>query len=149
MKKTLFLIAITTAVFFMTTEAKAQSNAIGLRTALIGVGYELSYQRYLSKNRLEFDLGLHQDSGVSIAGLYQWIVSLGAEGLNWYAGAGTHFGVHEETFMLGVAANAGIEYNFRRFPIQLSLDYRPTYYLIPSEADIYTKDLAVGIRYRF
>lgn len=139
-------------------------NAIGLRLGdNDGFGGEISYQRGLSENkRLEFDLGWrnsdHHDA-IKLVGLHQWVWNIEG-GFNWYAGAGAGVGSwswdhpgggdSSNTYIL-LAGDIGIEYNFQEAPIQLSLDFRPEFYLGDSHDgfDTFGPDIALGIRYRF
>jgi hypothetical protein len=46
------------------------------------------------------------------------------------------------------AGQIGLEYNFN-IPLQLSLDYRPGFYLVPAGHGGAWEGAALGIRYRF
>jgi len=141
-------------------------NALGLRLGdNDGFGGEISYQRGMgSNNRLEFDLGWRNSKDVDafkLVGLYQWIWNIDG-GFNWYAGAGAGVGSwsynkngfkDSGSFVLA-AGDIGIEYNFQEAPIQLSLDFRPEFYLNNSGDNQFREndfgpDIALGIRYRW
>jgi len=150
------LVLALVAVVAMALSANAQNN-LGVRIGG-GQGYdaELSWQHGLGGNRLELDLGWHGDDGwtaISLTGIYQWTGEIGS-GFGWYAGFGAHVGfwnydvVDDSDIALALAGQAGIEYNFNAVPIQLSLDIRPRFYLIP-DTDFHWGDIAFGIRYRF
>jgi len=163
MKKNIFLASM---LFGIAIGAQAQNfskNAIGLRLGSNdGFGTEISYQGRLSaNNRLELDLGWrsnNNEDNLKIAGIYQWVWNLDG-GLNWYAGIGGGAGSwryndnngndYNGTFAF-VAADLGIEYNFD-FPLQLSLDIRPEFYLNSGSYvdDNYGTDVALGVRYTF
>ena len=146
--------------------AQAQNiskNALGLRLGSNdGFGTEISYQARLSaKNRLELDLGWRNnkyEDNIKIAGIYQWVWNLDG-GLNWYAGLGGGAGtwryndndfVNDNGTFAFVAGDLGIEYNFD-FPLQVSLDVRPEFYLNSRSYvdNNYGTDVALGVRYRF
>ncbi len=152
--KKLFLALV--AVFVLSMTANAQNN-LGVRLGG-GQGYnaELSWQHGLGSNRLELDLGWHGDDGYTdfnLTGIYQWTGEIGS-GFGWYAGIGAHVGywnydaINDSDIALALAAQAGIEYKFNAIPIQLSLDIRPRFYLIP-DTDFHWGDIALGIRYCF
>jgi len=141
-------------------------NALGLRLGdNDGFGGEISYQRGMgSNNRLEFDLGWRNSKDVDafkLVGLYQWVWNIDG-GFNWYAGAGAGVGSwsynkngfkDSGSFVLA-AGDIGIEYNFQEAPIQLSLDFRPEFYLNNSGDNQFREndfgpDIALGIRYRW
>lgn len=149
--KKLFLTAMFIATIFSSTNAQDVSKAIGAR---LGMGAEFSYQHALSDaNRLEFDLGLGgwDHGGFSLSGLYHWVFNID-NGLNWYVGPGAQIGSvwskNEYAFGIGIAGQIGIEYNFD-FPLQLSLDWRPSWSIIPSGHGFGYDGVAVGVRYRF
>lgn len=142
-------IAIVAAALCFAAVASAQPKAIGLR---IGYGAEISYQHTLGgSNFLEADLGwaLGQNGGLDLGLSYDFTVApLGP--LNFYVGpsAQAWLGFGENTvFGLGVGAQIGLEYTFS-FPLQLSLDWRPTFFFIPGTAFGWNS-IALGIRYTF
>jgi len=136
----------------------AQKNAIGLR---FGNGGEISFQTALgSANRLELDLGLNNwnnnsgYAGFGLTGTYQWVWGLDklAPGFKWYLGLGPQLGSWNTNsysgFALGIVGQVGLEYNFK-IPLQLSLDYRPGWYVLPSNYGGIYDGIALGIRYKF
>ncbi len=158
MKRILFLFSF---VLIGSFAAEAQSSAIGLRFGgLRGVGAEISYQQAMgSSNRLEVDLGWNFSDGydaIGVVAIYQWVWPINAfpQGFNWYAGVGADAGYWnyendaiDSDFAVGIDGQIGIEYNFD-FPLQISLDWRPRFLLIP-DTDFGDGDLALGLRYKF
>jgi hypothetical protein len=159
MKKTLLFAFLLLGTVF----AQAQDiskNALGLRLGdNDGFGGEVSYQRGLSsETRLEVDLGWRNSNhvdAIKIAALHQWVWNIDGA-FNWYAGVGgglaswsveKKYGNDSGTAIFG-AGDIGIEYNFD-VPIQLSLDFRPEFYLNDDFRDDIGADIALGIRYRF
>ncbi len=135
------------------TEAQTNNKAIGLRG---GWGTELSYQQPLTGGtRFELDLGLPgwKYSGIVLTGVHQWVMNIDG-GLDWYAGLGGQVGTirwnknEDSGFGLGLAGQIGLEYNFP-IPLQLSLDWRPTWYILPAGSPFGYEGVALGIRYRF
>lgn len=168
MKKIIFSAFMLIGLAFGTQAQDISKNALGLRLGdNDGFGGEVSYQRGLSKNnRLELDLGWRNSNNVDaikLVGLYQWVWNIEG-GFNWYAGVGAGLGSWSYdgpgnpdndggTFILA-AGDIGIEYNFDEAPIQLSLDFRPEFYLNNSgdnkwREDNFGPDIALGVRYRF
>ena len=155
MKKILLLAAVILTCSFA---ANAQTgngykNAIGVRGAW---GAEVSYQRYIAPaNRLEGTLGINR-YGFSVEAVHQWMFEIPANTSGvwqWYAGAGAGLGAWNSKdvkggFCLGALGQIGIEYNFAKVPLQLSVDYRPGFYLIP-ETVFDWSGFALGIRYCF
>ena len=156
--KKLFIAIV--AIFAMSTVASAQIQDLGVRFGGgQGYGAELSAMWGLGGNRLETDLGWssgENHSSISFAGIYQWTGEIGS-GFGWFAGVGARLAMwswdtpvngHDSDFALALVGQAGIEYNFDAIPIQLSLDIRPNFWLIPN-TDFHWGDIALGIRYRF
>ena len=162
--KKLFLLSVTVFAFVFSSHAQdIADNAIGLRLGdSDGLGAEVSYQRALGdNNRLEIDLGWRDGTnydGFKLAGLYQWVWGLDG-GFNWYAGAGGGLGswshnqnnLNDNGVFIVATGDIGIEYNFQQAPIQLSLDYRPEFYINSDNyrKDNYGSDIALSVRYRF
>jgi hypothetical protein len=131
-------------------QAQSIGKAIGVR---FGYGGEISYQQPLGNaNRLELDLGLNY-YGFGLNGIYQWVWNLSslAEGFNWYAGIGAGVGSYNyysgSPLNIALLGQVGIEYNFN-IPLQLSLDYRPGFYLLNGFYPTYD-GICLGARYRF
>lgn len=166
MKKLILSAFMLLGLAFSAQAQDISKNALGLRLGdNDGFGGEISYQRGMgSNNRLEFDLGWRNSKDVDafkLVGLYQWVWNIEG-GFNWYAGVGAGVGSwsydkngfsDSGTFVLA-AGDLGIEYNFQEAPIQLSLDFRPEFYLNNSgdnqfREDDFGPDIALGIRYRW
>lgn len=149
------IIIAVVAIFTMTTMANAQIENLGIRGAFgAGSGCELSAQWGMGGNRLETDLGYAGGKNwgyLNLSGIYQWKGEFGS-GFGWFAGVGANLGLYNGTdpdhdgFGLGIAAQAGLEYNFS-IPLQLTLDIRPGWSLIGYSGFDY--GIALGIRYRF
>ncbi len=122
MKKILLVAAL---VLGFAAAAVAQPRAIGLRGTLTGA--EISYQHTLNANFIEADLGI-SSGALSLAGIYNFNLAQFGNGFNVYAGPGADLVAGKGVFMVGVAGQVGLEYNFDphfNVPIQLSLDLRP------------------------
>ena len=166
MKKIILSAFMLVGLAFSTQAQDISKNALGLRLGNNdGFGGEVSYQRGFSKsNRLELDLGWRNSKNVDafkLVGLYQWVWDID-KGFNWYAGVGggigswryDQSGISEHGTILLAAGDLGIEYNFQEAPIQLSLDFRPEFYLNNTGSNQFREnsfgpDIALGVRYRF
>lgn len=155
--KKLFLALV--AVFALSMTVNAQNN-LGVRVGdFETLGAELSWQHGLGSNQLELDLGWHSGenyAAFSLTGIYQWkgdIASWGFGTLGWYAGVGANLGMwfnditDDSEFALAIAGQAGLDLRFS-FPIQISLDIRPRFEILPN-TDFHWSDVAFGIRYCF
>ena len=123
--------------------ASAQPKALGLR---VGYGAELSYQHNVGENFIEADLGLESFKNLGIAATYNFNIAQFGEGFNFYAGPGIGLGMGE-TLSVGIAGQAGIEYNFSEAPVQVSLDVRPYFDFVGVGLVGWYPHL--GVRYRF
>ncbi len=141
------IIVILAALVSFAVVASAQPRALGVRA---GYGAELSYQHTLgAENFLEVDAGWWQN-GLSVAAAYDFSVApVGPFG--FYAGPAAHMvlvnGEESSDLGLGVGAQLGLEYIFP-FPLQISLDWRPMFNLIPSTGFGWNS-IALGLRYAF
>ena len=149
--------------------AVAQPRAIGLN---LGTGNGISYQHSLGEANM-LDVAVQVPvltEGLGLGGIvtYDWINPFGTaipwdyQGTwNWYLGVGGSAGVYgllsteyANHWYAGVAGHVGIEYQFW-FPLQLSLDLRPTIG-VDNTADklgfglggIYS-GISLGVRYLF
>ena len=150
MKKILVVLA---AVLGMTVVAAAQPRAIGVRA---GYGAELSYQHTLgAQNFAEIDLGW--SVGAFNAGLAYDFQVCPVGPFNFYAGPQAYIGFGGYTdadgktasqLWAGVGAQLGLEYCFEQIPLQLSLDWKPSFNLVPATGFGW-QGIALGIRYLF
>ena len=150
-------VVLSLVLFASVIAVSAQPRAIGGRFTY---GLEASYQHgFGERNMLQADLGLTGlGHGLQLTGIYNWVFPISSwqhEGSwNWYVGPGAGLGLgFGSYFYLGLAGMIGIEYNFK-FPLQLSLDFRPVIGLGFSSSDMlfhggWYNGPALGIRYKF
>lgn len=166
MKKSLILTTILALV--CVGSAIAQPRAIGVN---IGSGIGISYQHSFGEtNMLDVAANvpiLFQGLGIGGVVTYDWINPFGTavtwthQGQwNWYLGVGAAGGMYglfsteaANVWHVGVAGHVGIEYQFW-FPLQLSLDWRPTIGIAGDNGiDFNTNGLydgiTLGVRYLF
>lgn len=114
--------------------SNAQPRALGARIGAEGI--EMSYQHKIrNRNFIEAGLGSEFGSfeGFKATGTYNFIyarpawTSRGYWGL--YTGPGVSLGCLDNKFLIAISAQAGMEYTFW-FPLQLSIDLRPSYGLL-------------------
>lgn len=168
------IIKVVTVVFclisFAVSAQEVSNNAIGLRLGdSDGFGVEISYQRRIQRtNRLEIDLGWRDSreyNAFKTVGIYQWVLPIDG-GFNWYFGPGAGMGIvdfsqdpydydedyhyHDDGLFIFAAGDIGIEYNFK-FPLLISLDFRPEIGLIGYQdfSDSFNFDIGIGVRYQF
>ena len=150
------LLAIAVALTAFVAVAAAQPRALGVRfgsaSYAAGYGAELSYQHGLgTTNFIEVDLGW---SSVGINGTASWdyVIAEFGGGFNFYAGPGANLGMYNtpdgSKFAVGALAQVGLEYQFGTIPFNVSLDWRPTYYVVPGTF-FSPSGVALSFRYRF
>ena len=135
--------------------AAAQPRAVGVK---FGWGLEASYQHSFGANFLEANLGLNQFNSIDGSVVYNFMIAQPSwtDRGEWgfYAGPGAavgmSFGTNETDGYLHLAAAGmvGLEYTFW-FPLQLSLDLRPTLGYGFNYGFHWSVMPALGVRYRF
>lgn len=130
MKQTKFLLA-SIMLFSIAITASAQSN---YKTA-VGVKFypgALSIKHFVSdKNAIE-GLAYFFDRGLRVTGLYEIHNNIeGVNGLLWYVGPGIHISSYNAKNFggvgLGVDGVLGLDYKIQSAPINLSLDWQPSF----------------------
>ena len=158
MKKLIFTLLAGVALITMsTTDASAQDykNAIGGR---FGTANGISFKTGLSKGAmLELIADFRNNRNTDyfkLTGLYEVYKPInGAQGLNFYYGAGASIGSYRVKGFDGdvyLAANGvlGLDYKFSDVPFNLSLDWVPSLELTP-DAHFNGGNLGLGIRFTF
>ena len=146
------LLAIAVALTAFVAVAAAQPRALGVRFGSPsfnpGFGAELSYQHGLgTTNFIEFDLGW-STAGINGTASWDYILAEFGGGFDFYAGPGANLGLVGDYFFVGALAQVGLEYQFGTIPFNVSLDWRPTFYLVP-ETRFSPSGVALSLRYRF
>ena len=161
MKRTLLILCI----LALGTSSYAQPRSAGLRLGITGV--EASYQHTMQKNQfiegefgLDYGYNMSGAPGIKATGIYNfiWAHPAWTNKGKWalYAGPGASMGwVHDQShikigneivpfensgFMLGFCAQVGLEYTFW-FPLQISLDIRPTIAMHVNSSHSYTNPI--------
>ncbi len=102
-------------------------TAIGIK----GVPFAVTWKNFSSKRNRAVEFLADFNDGFRLTGLYEWHGNLNGDGnVKWYIGLGAHGGYYkdnEEGTMVGLDAVGGLDYKFRRLPINLSLDWQPSY----------------------
>ena len=142
------LTIIIVALLLGAVAAVAQPKAIGVRGGLFGSAFngEISYEHWLTifdndYDFLEAELGVFANNGFKATAMYNFTLAFPefTDRGEWalYAGPGAVVGygtgVNKDgeavaAPFFGAAAQLGMEYTFW-FPLQLSVDFRPTFML--------------------
>lgn len=144
MKNIFVLLLVVAASFFAGNAAYGQdyNSAIGLR---LGYPTSLSYKKFISDGAaVEGILGFRSNSigwrWIAIGAAYQVHNPISAvSGLQWYYGGGASAYIWsfddspvyegESSFSFGLQGYLGLDYKFAGAPINLSLDWVPTFFI--------------------
>lgn len=140
MRKAILLTAVIALFTIFNASAQKRSSSYSGQsyTTALGVKFypgAISLKHFISdKNALE-GLGYFWNRGFRFTGLYEIHGNInGAPGLKWYIGPGAHIGVYNTKYdndkggsFFGVDGVLGLDYKFRDAPINLSLDWQPSF----------------------
>lgn len=129
------------------------SSALGIK---ISSGAAISYKKFLSaKNALEAN-AMYFKEGVRLVALYEFhFYNIeGLPGLGWYVGPGAHVGFWRNTYKnkynstgdVGIDGVIGLDYRIKGLPINLSLDWQPSYSIL-GNAGLQPQYGGLAIRY--
>lgn len=169
MKKQVKIFGLIVAFVSIAAIANAQPRAVGVN---LGTGLGISYQHAFGEaNMLDVAANIPMlVEGFGVGGIvtYDWIDPFGATvpwnnkgEWHWYMGVGGSGGAYglfskeaANYWYAGVAGHFGIEYDFW-FPLQLSLDWRPTIGVDNTAGKVgfglggLYSGITLGVRYKF
>lgn len=161
MKKLIFTLAIMFACFAAYSQANYKS-AIGLR---LGYPASISFKTFLNEsNALEAYVGFRRWSYVNyvnIGALYEVHNAFAnVEGLSWYYGGGAnvYFWNYDDVYFtddynslnVGISGCLGLDYKFANAPVNLSVDWVPTFVIGDAYYGGFRGDAgALSVRYTF
>jgi hypothetical protein len=138
MRKSL-LLSIILCGFLLSQGQSRSTNSSSYRNAL-GVKFYpggITYKHFFSGGNNAGELiGYFWNRGFRITGLYEIHGNIeGAAGLKWYIGPGVHIGFydyynrnnHIDGTYFGVDGVLGLDYKFNGAPINMSLDWQPSF----------------------
>ena len=111
------------------TDGQSYQTALGVK---VWDGGGISFKHFVNgNNALEF-IGYFWNRGTRITGLYEIHGPIkDAEGLKWYIGPGAHIGFYNSKYgngsFIGVDGVLGLDYKFNGAPINISLDWQPSF----------------------
>ena len=139
--KKMFIVAIR---LLGISAVQAQSMGSDYKTALGFKVYPgaISIKHFTKSNVAIEGLGYFWNYGSRITGLYEFHGNVnGAPGLKWYAGPGAHIGFWNDKWKneysnrdngvaIGIDGVLGLDYKIKGAPINLSIDWQPSFNLI-------------------
>ena len=143
MKRWYLALFFTGIISFSMTAQDAYVHAVGLRLGpLAGV----SYKRFIGvPSVVEGIFGYNYNHNtVSLTGLYEHHFFVNYK-VNLFAGGGPTLAAKKDEFQLNMEAIAGVEYTFENFPLNFSLDYKPSYHILQNK--LFFNEFALSIRY--
>lgn len=123
------------ALVIVAQAANAQNTSSSYRTAL-GVKFypgAISIKHFVNDKAALEGLASFWKGGVRITGLYELHYPLlDVDGLQWYVGPGAHIGFYDDkyyggTTFIGVDGVLGVDYKIPGAPLNLSLDWNPSF----------------------
>lgn len=155
------IILTLTLVIFIAVFAEAQdyNTGVGLR---LGFSNGLTVKHFISDRTALEGLLSTRWRGFEITGLFEvHNPAFDVERLNWYFGGGAHIGFWNGDYtydrwgdagtnytVVGVDGIIGIEYNFEEFPLNVGLDWKPSFNLT-GFSGFWGDGGALSIRYIF
>jgi len=155
--KKIFLLA--SVLLFALPFLQAQNrgaNSSSYTTALgvkVWDGGGISIKHFVSDNNALEGIGYFWTQGVRITGLFEIHGPIsGTTGLKWYVGPGAHIGFYNTKFgngsFAGIDAVLGLDYKFKGVPINMSLDWQPSFEFGDNRGFVGSWG-GLGIRYTF
>ncbi|RXK60890.1 hypothetical protein ESA94_10560 [Lacibacter luteus] len=131
--KKLFLAILLSSAFYVAQAQNETANSPEYKTAIgakLWTGGGVSIKTFIKDNNaLEF-IGFFDRYGTRITGLYEIHGNLSSEGaLKWYVGPGAHVGLYKGITAVGIDGVVGIDYKFTNMPLNLALDWQPSFEL--------------------
>jgi hypothetical protein len=142
--KKLLTAAVVVCTLLTSTEGFSQAMGSSYQTAL-GVKFwpgAISIKHFTSPKVALEGLGYFYNDGFRFTGLYEIHGNINdVPGLKWYAGPGAHIGFwndkwktnnpgREGGIAIGVDGVIGLDYKIRNAPLNLSLDWQPSFNII-------------------
>jgi len=158
MKKILLAatLLITTACFsqetITTTGGPEYQRAIGVK---LSAGGAVTYKQFIANTKALEAEAMFFSEGIRLIALYEFHFYniQGVDGLAWYVGPGAHVGFYrprDKSFNtaadIGIDGVIGLDYKIKNVPINLSLDWQPSFSLI-GNAPLMPQFGGLGIRY--
>jgi hypothetical protein len=151
MKRLLTIVLAITAFGIMGSNAQVYTGAVGLGLDF-GDGQTLvgpSGKYFFAPEHAGQAEVLFGDGVTFIQLMYAYHGEFsGADGLQWYAGAGPSFGIASGDSAIGIRPLVGLDYKIAEVPLAFSFDWRPAIFF-ESGSDFEPARFAFGFRYAF
>lgn len=168
MKQKLTLLLLLTIGFVGLSQQKANAQALGTsyQNAIggrFGVANGITFKHFMNdRNALDFILNFRAKknhySSFRLVGLYEIHAPIAnAAGLRWYYGVGGGIGSytykddgrrHDSDVYLSVDGVLGLDYKFNNAPINIALDWKPSFDITPDQG-LDFEGVGLSIRFAF
>lgn len=136
MKKVILSAFLLTCAYLVNAQSHS-TNSTSYQTALgvkIWDGGGITLKHFLTDKNAVEGIGYFYRRGFRLTGLYEIHGDInGAPGLKWYVGPGAHIGFYNNKYyddnkvVIGIDGVLGLDYKFNTAPINLSLDWQPSF----------------------
>jgi hypothetical protein len=151
------------SMFLVISSAQAQNNAPVARLprptykTAVGVKFApsaLTFKTFVGRRNRAIELLADFDDGFRLTALYELHGDLTATGnLKWYIGAGAHGGYYDkgdvDGIKFGVDAVGGLDYKFSHLPLNISLDWQPSFEFITPGTEFQPGRGGIAVRLAF
>jgi hypothetical protein len=131
-------IALVIVLAIIAVQVNAQNKTANSLTYKTGIGLKLwdgggiTLKTFIQDKKAVEIIGFFNGDGARVTGLYELHGDLSTEGnLKWYFGAGAHVGFYKinskSKTIIGVDGVLGLDYKFKELPLNLSLDWQPSF----------------------
>jgi hypothetical protein len=138
-----------------TKSASAQPNGTTYKSA-VGIKvwpFAANFKTFVGNRDRAIELLAYFSDGFRVTGLYEFHTDITTQGnLKLYAGLGGHAGYYDksgekEGFSLGVDGVIGLDYKFNKIPLNLALDWQPSFEFITPSTSFQGNRGGLAIRY--
>ena len=137
-----------------TSLAQNYKQAIGIRGGLFN---GVSYKNFITDNTAVEGILHTRWQGWEVVGLIEYNNEMPSDNFYWYYGYGAHIGFFNAQYthystgtytVIGIDGILGLEYQFPRVPIAISLDWKP-YFNLVGYSGFFGDGGAFSLRYTF
>jgi hypothetical protein len=136
--------------FAQKPERPTYQTAIGVK----GFPFGVDFKTFVGRRGRAIELIGYFSDGFRLTGLYEFHGKLNAPGnIKWYLGFGAHGGYYEKGEEEGISAGfdgvIGLDYKFPRMPLNLALDWQPSFETVTPKTEFEAGRGGLAIRFAF
>jgi hypothetical protein len=131
------------------TEGPNYKSAIGVKVW----PFALNFKTFVGNNDRAIELLAYVNNGFRLTGLYEFHTDITTGGnLKLYAGFGAHGGYYTNTgesdgISLGLDGVVGLDYKFNKIPLNLALDWQPSFEFITPKTGFQGDRGGIAVRF--